>query len=750
MISMAQMTLWIQLFAVLVSSLFYYMLTGKKDYPFFRSIAQKSYYLFSIAVTVSSVLLMYFFLTHNYRLQYVADYSSRDLPLKYLISSFWAGQEGSFLLWVFISAWLGILLRRMKNISESHVMTLYNLQNLFLTILLIKQSPFRLATHTLEDGFGLNMLLQDPWMVIHPPIVFLGYAAYAIPFAIAMASLWQRKYDWVKKSLSWVSFAFFSLGAGIIIGGVWSYKVLGWGGYWGWDPVENASLLPWLSGTALLHGMLLQSTRKHLAKTNYFLAAFSFVLIIYSTFLTRSGVLADFSVHSFTDLGITGWLVFFMAIFLAISAFLLVTRAKEIPHPPKDEKNIPLLSLEFGLIGAVVVLCLSAVLTGLGTSAPLITRLTENPSKVSIDFYVNVNLPIAIIIGLLLSYIPLLKWGQNDVKSLLPRLITGIIIATITTVLVIVNGFPGLLIFLMIVLGAFTTGVNLEIVIRRLRKGVIKTTAAVAHLGLGLMLVAFVTSTVYDKSERVALSKGKEVSVFGYSFEFQQATPKNYGKGTKWLLPVTIKNGNTTITGVPDIYIEQKSPGNKQQFHHPFIIRGWWTDLYVSPETYQPASSQQNNHQHVVVKKGETAQVGDYSITFMRYDLTNMNSASGHMSVGAELQVSYKGEQPVTLMPVYTVNDKNAPGSRVKLPGNDEVYAILTGMNASEKTIDLHFSGLQTDTSDSEVSQKPAFMVAEISTKPGMLILWIGVTLLLLGGAMSVYRRWPREKPKTP
>jgi cytochrome c-type biogenesis protein CcmF len=284
------------------------------------NVARYSFTGFVAFLTLASALLMLAILKHEFQYSYVANYSSRDLPLQYLISSFWAGQEGSFLFWVLMGGWLGIFLMHRSEEMEPQVMFLYNLNHLFLTILLIKQSPFKLLPSTPADGQGLNMLLQDPWMVIHPPVVFLGYAAFTIPFAYAIAALWRREYDrWIKPALPWTVFAFLSLGAGIIIGGYWSYKVLGWGGYWGWDPVENASLLPWLAGAALMHGMILQLSLGKMRKTNFILAAFSFLLIIYCTFLTRSGILADFSVHSFTDLGITGWLVFFMFFFIILN-----------------------------------------------------------------------------------------------------------------------------------------------------------------------------------------------------------------------------------------------------------------------------------------------------------------------------------------------------------------------------------------------------------------------------------------------
>ena len=213
-------------------------------------------------------------MTHDYRLHYVWAYSDNLLELKYLVSSFWGGQEGSFLLWIFWGVLLGLPLMRFARAYESRVMVFYNLTLLSLIMLLLKQDPFRfhegLTTGMIPlDGQGLNPLLQNPWMVIHPPIMFIGYASLAIPFAFALAALWMRRYDeWTKASMPWVLLSLGTLGTAIMLGGYWAYETLGWGGYWGWDPVENASLVPWLATAALTHGMLLQRSRHRFRRLN--------------------------------------------------------------------------------------------------------------------------------------------------------------------------------------------------------------------------------------------------------------------------------------------------------------------------------------------------------------------------------------------------------------------------------------------------------------------------------------------------
>ncbi|MBW2174846.1 MAG: cytochrome c biogenesis protein CcsA, partial [Deltaproteobacteria bacterium] len=617
-----EVIMWLGLITVGISSVCYFVLCFRKENVLARYAARLSFVGFAAFVTVASVLLMHFILNHEFLYSYVAQYSSRDLSLEYLISSFWAGQEGSFLLWVLVGAWLGLLVMFKARDAEPQVMLIYNLNNIFLMILLIKQSPFRMLPIAPPDGQGLNMLLQDPWMVIHPPVVFVGYAAYTIPFAFAVAALWRRNYDgWIRPALPWTVFAFVSLGAGIIIGGYWSYKVLGWGGYWGWDPVENASLLPWLAGIALMHGMVLQQTRKKLRKTNFVLAALSFLLVIYCTFLTRSGILADFSVHSFTDLGITGWLVIFMSAFIAISLGFFIARVRDIPVSKKGE-GMSYFSREFGLIAAILILCLSTVIVGLGTSAPLITRVLEKASKVSIEFYTNTNLPLALIMLLLLSFVPLLVWGKNSFSKLAPKLIWALIGLVVAGGITLLNGYPdmgvpllSLGVLLLALLAGAATGINLFLAIKLIRKRITLSGAAIAHLGVGLMFLGIVSSSAYDRSERVLLPQGDVKSVMGYDLNR------------------------------PDIFSERGRDGQIKRFSHPHIQRGLIADLYISPAEFIPVKKHDHSENHLNLEKGKKAQLHDYEFTFTGFDVSGSmgKKDAQEMSVGAKIEVSYKG-----------------------------------------------------------------------------------------------------------
>ena len=295
--------------------------------------ARAGFHVTTTTVFIASAALLVLILKHQFQFEYVWSYSSRDLPTGLLMSTFYAGQEGSFLLWTFFVAIVGIVLLgyTQKHENEGEVMGIYSAILAFLMLLLVVKNPFALIPdgQVPADGRGLNPLLQNFWMQIHPPILFFGFASMTPPFALAIAGLMQKKYqDWVVSSLPWVVAGAMVLGLGIALGGFWAYETLGWGGWWGWDPVENSSLIPWLVSVALVHTMLTQKRTKGLVLTNFILAVLSFVTVLYSTFLTRSGVLGDASVHSFVDPGRFAFtlLVLFMFVFTDVGFALLFSR----------------------------------------------------------------------------------------------------------------------------------------------------------------------------------------------------------------------------------------------------------------------------------------------------------------------------------------------------------------------------------------------------------------------------------------
>ena len=735
--------IWLALFALFVSSAGYLVLCRKNEHKAAQMAARTGFVSFAAFMTIASIHLMLLILNHDFTYSYIVQYSSRDLALEYLISSFWAGQEGSFLLWVLLGSWLGLLLMFRARKMEEYVMLIYNLNNIFLTILLIKQSPFNQLPFPLPDGQGLNMLLQDPWMVIHPPIVFLGYAAFAVPFAYAVTAMWKREYDtWIKPTLPWTLFAFVTLGAGIIIGGYWSYKVLGWGGYWAWDPVENASLLPWLLIIALVHGMVLQNKRKKLYKTNLILAVSSFILIIYCTFLTRSGVLANFSVHSFVDLGITGWLVFFILAFLIISLGLFFFRLKDMSLLKKGN-NIYFFSREFGLISAIILLCVSTILIGLGTSAPLITRVLEKASKVSMQYYIDTNLPLGVLIAFLLSIVPLMTWGKNSFSKLTPGLISVIVCASVSGIITFVSGYHGIGVLLFSMFAGSATCINLFLAAQLIRKKITISGAAIAHLGVGLMFIGFVASSVYDHSDKTLLKQGQAQNIMGYEFTFSAPEFLKEGKGFRLNLPLNVKKGESQFTALPDIYSEPGRNGQTNRFIHPHIQSGLLADLYIAPVNYESGKNEAGFNKQILLKKGNTIKLQDYELTFTGFEVSSMmgaaNSEDKDMAVGANILVSYKGGNSVNLKPVIIMGRTKSPSGSVKLPGPRDAHIILARIDATTKSINLIYHE-RLDEGAKEAESLPSILI-DVSIKPGMTLLWAGVFLLLLGGSIAIVRR---------
>src|SRR5262245_46101756 len=392
-----------------------------------------------IGLLAAVAFLWYVLFSHQYAYQYAASYSSRSMPWYYVFAALWGGQEGTFLLWALITCSLGLVLLRTRHALTVPAMFSLNLPLVMLGLVSVMRGPFLMfpLDRIPADGQGLNPLLQDPWMTIHPPVLFTGFSSLVVPFAIAMAAMVRRDYDgWVKPVLPWAVFSTAILATGFIMGGVWAYKVLGWGGYWGWDPVENGSFIPWLSNIALLHGLLVQRATGSLRRTNFFLAITSYVLVLYASFLTRSGVLADFSVHSFVNLGLNGFLLSFLFLTMIVGYGTWLVRLRDIPGPKQPLGSFSRESMMW--LGQLVFMLMCA-LTAVGMSAPLITRLFGPPSNVQTSYYNLVNAPLAIAMGLLLGLAPLMRWRQQDPGALgraaLPAILVALLGGMLATVL---------------------------------------------------------------------------------------------------------------------------------------------------------------------------------------------------------------------------------------------------------------------------------------------------------------------------
>lgn len=366
--------------------------------------------LASAAFIVAASLLLWFLIFENdFSVEYVAGYSSTTLPTLYKISAFWAGQQGSFLLWLLIHAIIGavLVLRR----TSAAALGIYYLMQSVLVLLVMAKSPFAENTAQVVEGVGLNPLLQDFWMAIHPPIIFVGYALLVVPFALSLGNLLTdaTSRTWLEEARKWTLVAWSFLGAGIFVGGYWAYKVLGWGGYWGWDPVENSSLVPWLLAAVLLH--LINLSRKKAAAVGmaHVAAIFTYALVIYGTFLTRSGILGDFSVHSFAGTSIGMTIALANALVLIGGLAILFVKAKALPQGKMYESHG---EAAFAILLGCLLIIFIAAIVWVGMSMPLLTQIVGQAAAVDTDFYVKSTAPIAAVLVALIVY-TFAKFGRS-------------------------------------------------------------------------------------------------------------------------------------------------------------------------------------------------------------------------------------------------------------------------------------------------------------------------------------------------
>jgi cytochrome c-type biogenesis protein CcmF len=408
-------------------------------------------------ITTAIVALCYLFVVSDFSINYVAQHSNRDLPFYYKISALWGGQEGSLLLWGWIlTAYSALVIAqnwRKHTAMMPYVTAVLMCSSLFFTALhLFVVNPFgQIAiiapdgSSTLfvpPDGGGLNPLLQYILMVIHPPILYLGFVGFAVPFAFAMAAMLSRQLGdtWIRTTRRWTMVAWFFLGTGILLGGKWAYVELGWGGFWGWDPVENASLMPWLIGTAFLHSVMVQEKKGMLKVWNIVLIILTYTMCVFGTFLTRSGVVQ--SVHAFAQSSIGGYFLAFIVIGLSASLYLLFDRLSYLKSENQMESIV---SRESSFMFNNLILLAACFAVFWGTMFPVLSEAVQGVKiTVGAPFFNKVNVPIAIFLLFLTGVGPLLAWRKASTNSLKRNFLWPAIIALAAGVVMYfagVNGF---------------------------------------------------------------------------------------------------------------------------------------------------------------------------------------------------------------------------------------------------------------------------------------------------------------------
>jgi len=581
----------------------------------------------ALGIVAASVWLMTLIANHRFDIHYVAEYTSKASATRYLVAAFWGGQEGSILLWAFWTAVLGWVLSRKSGDRTAWVWPVFGVVQAYLLGLLLLKSPFRPVDGPIPlDGKGLNPLLQNPWMVIHPPILFLGFASTAVPAAWTVHALLHKDWDgWVKSAFPWTLFSFATLGFGLSLGGYWAYETLGWGGFWAWDPVENTSLVPWLFLTAMLHGFAVQRRNGGFRIGNLLIGALPFAAMNYGTFLTRTGVLSDFSVHSFSSLGPDAYKVMLGATLLVALAplVLLVLRWKGIPR----DKAIPApVSREAGFVAAALLLALMGLGVTLGMSAPLITKLwMPKGAALQADYYNQIGYPLGLVMAVLMSLTPYLAWKTGDAGDALKRLWPPYIAAILCTIAM--TGFAWKLgirkpwMVLLFATSMFTTLANAWLVAPRLKSSGGRRTLGgfVAHMGAGMTLAGVAVLVAFStQHEAVPLVKGETKEVAGTKLTYLGSTSHPFERDNA--LRIKVESGGLAWEANPRYYFANWEGKDTLFANPPAIHRQWYGDTYLALGGEQeeimddPDRASTPNNQFSL-RRGETKIFGDYSFT---------------------------------------------------------------------------------------------------------------------------------------
>ncbi len=783
-----------------------------------NKLARIFFFLQVISVFAVFFTLFHIISNHYFEYKYAWQHSSLSLETKYLLSCFWEGQEGSFLLW---SAWhcvLGAIFIWREKKWEAPVMFVVSLVQIILATMLlgdifgvnIGSNPFILLRNTklldnapafyqmdgsmrpdylsmIRDGNDLNPLLQNYWMVIHPPVLFLGFASTIIPFAFAIAGLWTKKYgEWTKAALPWALFSAAAFGIGIMMGSKWAYESLNFGGYWAWDPVENASLVPWLILVAAIHAMVIYRHTGNALRTTHLFFILTFLLVIYSTYLTRSGVLQDTSVHAFTGEGITPTHLLVFLFGLAIpSIALLISRYKKIPFIAKEEETS---SREFWMFVGSLVLFLSALLIILMTSIPVINKIAEftrlsklfskdelfHPLAVGEEAeyaYNRIQIFVALIIGVFTGFGMYLKYKSTG-KAYLKKLIWPSVAALIISLLIL--GFGDInyykqgigyqaTIWLAVVASVFSIVANGSYIFSGLKGKIRNAGGTIAHIGFTMMMLGILISASkkeilsYNTSgipvffgkdsqenpgENLTLVKGIKTDMGKYwvTYERDSTHPK---KPYLWFyhLKFERKDGKENFTLYPNAFVNYKD--NMGLMANPDARHYLTHDIFTYITSLPDPSKKKDtsSFRPFPVKVGDTV---FYSSGFaILEDIKTSRSIPG-MEFGpddsatvAKLKVTSKTSS------IYTINTLllNKDGSSFPFP--DTVMAenlIVQLQKANGGNVEL---GMK------ESNALLQYVTLKAYKFPFINLLWAGTIIMGIGFIISMFQRAEQKRITT-
>jgi cytochrome c-type biogenesis protein CcmF len=814
----------LSLVASLVATLSYFF-AGKQLDVFEKNkwlkIARASFYTHAICTILIFGIIIYICSNHLFEYMYAYKHTSLELEYKYLLACVWEGQEGSFLLWAIWHAVLGVILIRRANEWEAPVMSVVSLAQFFLLLMIlgvyvgnlkIGNSPFSLTRNEIagpiferpdylkfiKDGVGLNILLRNYWMVIHPPILFLGFASTLIPFAYAYAGLQTKKYaDWIKPVLPWTLMSVCVLGVGIMMGGKWAYESLNFGGYWAWDPVENASLVPWLLLVAGLHTMVIYKATGHSLRASYLFALLTFIFILYSTFLTRTGVLGDTSVHAFTENGeavsftLFGKLIEFRAINAMILGFLLLFCLVSLFKLAKNYKKIPTIhteestnSREFWMFIGSLVFFLTAMFIIAKTSVPVYNKIfgTAIAPPEDVEFsYNKVMVIIAIIMGLLTTIAQYLKYKETSFKYLAKK----IAIPTIASIAIMIllgivypinyskNGYGFLAAIYVAIFATLYSFLSNASYIWLVQKGkILKAGSPVSHAGFMLMILGMLLSSANKKIISSSFSNGIILPTSGKDPMTKQtdnprenltllrkvpATLDNYSvtflndsaateKGRVFynLQFANKNNSNENFTLKPDVYLMKGNNMTSNPDTKSYLTKDIFTYVSYAINKNEAAAADDDTAQFSL----HTKEIGDtifYSNGFMIIDSVVKNNATkkvivegkpADISLTATLKITDKANMHYTAKPTLALIDSSFIQNI-----DDTVYA---------QNLFVRFAGVADEHKVIIGVKESDKLIESVTIKayifPFINLVWLGLVLMAMGVTLSMLQRGQFKK----
>ncbi|MFZ4506110.1 MAG: cytochrome c biogenesis protein CcsA [Fimbriimonas sp.] len=725
--------------------------------PVLSKVGGWAFTLGSASLLVTFAGLASLFVNNRYEFSYVYGHADSKNAIPYRIAGIWSGQEGSFLLWACCAAIFGLLTVRLTQQYRRWFTIAYAVFLGGITNILAFESPFRLnlfegKPFVPAEGVGLAPSLQNYWVIIHPPTIFLGFGALTVLFAMAFAALMERDYDeWLPIVRPWALVTTAVLGLGLCMGGFWAYETLGWGGFWMWDPVENVSFVPWCFTIAFIHGIYVQAARKTWKMANVLLGGIPFIAFVYGTFMTRSGLLSDTSVHSFAEMdrsalkllvGVMGitTLGFFTAWGIRLAQF-----RKE---PARTDEGTGLRREAFYLAGVMTVI-LIGLAAMIGMSVPLFMALSgQKPKVVEEGLYHQVLPYLFVPLMLLMAITPFVSWRKMDPKAFWSRAysifcisvgLTGItlFLLVMTPVGKVFELQPTLNMFgnrpmkalwwMMVMVGLCYTVLVANVwrireLVQKTRMG---TAPFIAHIGLAMLMAGLICSRGFQQHGRTMVMEDHPGKVLGYDVQFKGLTSVLTDRNNQAKFDVFDSGSKKLLfTAYPGLYdVKQGDQVNVMVW--PFIQRGWFHDVYFALGAPQDQTTEDVN-----LAVGKSMTIGGLILTYEKMVRTGQPGMAG-TKFGAQVRV--KGSGPDR---VVTPQMEIAQGVTVDHPADlgDNMSLQLAGMNAADQSVTVRVK-----------LNSPVYPV-EVFHKPLVGLVWLGTAVMTFGGFLSaVYRR---NKPK--